>query len=309
MAKYIAKRLLMMIPVLIGISFILFTVLKMTPGDPARMILGESALQEDVEALREEMGLNDNFFVQYFNYMKGVVKGDLGKSYTTNLPVTQEILARIPTTFLLAVLSMTICIVIGLPIGILSAVKQYTLVDSASMICALILTSMPSFWFGLMLILFFSLKLNLLPSVGIDTWKHFILPSVTLAATTMAVLLRMMRSTMLEVIRQDYIMTARAKGANERRVVFRHALKNAFLPVLTVIGINFGIQLGGAVIVENVFAIPGLGTLMVDAVKMKDLPTVIGSVMFVALIAGLVNLLVDILYVYIDPRIKSQYVK
>ena len=283
--------------------------MNLTGGDPARMILGEYAPQEAVDLLREEMGLNENFLIRYAKYIGGVLRGDFGKSYMTKLPVTTEILSRIPTTFRLAVLSMIICITIGLPVGIISAVKQYSLIDSISLVSALLLTSMPSFWLGLMLILLFSLKLGWLPSVGVDTWQHYILPSVTLAATTMAVLLRMMRSTMLEVIRQDYIRTARAKGADERSVVFGHALRNALLPVVTVIGINFGIQLGGAVIVENVFAIPGLGTLMIDAVKMKDIPVVLGAVMFVALIAGIVNLLVDILYIYIDPRIKSQYVR
>ena len=283
--------------------------MNLTGGDPARMILGEYAPQEAVDLLREEMGLNENFLIRYAKYIGGVLRGDFGKSYMTKLPVTTEILSRIPTTFRLAVLSMIICITIGLPVGIISAVKQYSLIDSISLVSALLLTSMPSFWLGLMLILLFSLKLGWLPSVGVDTWQHYILPSITLAATTMAVLLRMMRSTMLEVIRQDYIRTARAKGADERSVVFGHALRNALLPVVTVIGINFGIQLGGAVIVENVFAIPGLGTLMIDAVKMKDIPVVLGAVMFVALIAGIVNLLVDILYIYIDPRIKSQYVR
>jgi len=174
---------------------------------------------------------------------------------------------------------------------------------------ALLLTSIPAFWFGLMLMLTFSLKLNLLPTTGVDTWKHFVMPSVTLAAGTMATLIRMTRSTMLEVIRQDYIRTAKAKGAGERRIIFRHALRNALLPVITIIGINFGFQLGGAMIIETVFAMPGLGSLMITSVRMKDTPMVMASVLFVAVAIGVINLVVDILYAYIDPRIRVQYAK
>ena len=309
MLKYIGKRLLLMLPVLLGISFILFTIMDFTPGDPARMILGEYASQEEVDALREEMGLNENFFVRYGKYVAGAVTGDFGESYRSSTPVVEEIAARFPATLKIAVLAMFIAVLIGIPVGIISAVKQYSFADILSTVAALAFTSIPAFWLGLLLIMFFSVQLKLLPAVGSDTWKHMLMPSVSLAAAQMATIIRMTRSTMLEVIRQDYIRTAKAKGAPQRRVIFHHAIKNALLPVITTVGLSMGNLLGGALIIENVFGISGLGTLMVNSVKSKDTPMLIGSVMFAALIAGLVNLVVDVLYTYIDPRIKAQFVK
>lgn len=309
MFRYILKRLFLMIPVMLGISFILFSILNLTPGDPARLMLGEGATEEDVAVLREEMGLNENFFVRYGKYVLGVCRGDFGISYISRSPASQEILVRFPTTVKLAVCGISFAIILGIPIGIISAVRQYTIIDTVSLITTLVLTSMPGFWLGLMLILVFSLKLNLLPTTGADTWIHLILPTITLSSVTLATLIRMTRSTMLEVIRQDYIRTAKSKGASEKRIIFRHALRNALLPVVTVVGINFGILLGGAVITESVFAINGLGTLVVEAVKMKDVPVVIGSVLLIAFVGGLVNLLVDIMYTYIDPRVKTQFSK
>lgn len=309
MLKFIFKRLMMIIPVILGISFIIFSIMALTPGDPARLILGENASQADVDDLREEMGLNDNFIIRYLNYMKDVLRGEFGLSYRNKIPVYDEVFARFPNTLILAFWGVSLSVLIGVPIGIISAVKQYSIIDTMSLGAALILTSIPAFWLGLMLILLFSLKLNLLPSTGVETWKHFILPSVTLAAGTMATLIRMTRSTMLEVIRQDYIRTAKAKGAGESRIIFKHALRNALLPVITIIGINFGFQLGGAMVIETVFAMPGLGTLMITSVRLKDTPMVMASVLFVAVAVSLVNLLVDMLYSFIDPRIKSQYAK
>ena len=300
----------MMIPVILGISFIIFTILAMTPGDPAQMILGENATPEAIAEKREELGLNENFFVRYFKYMGNALTGDFGRSYRTNLPVWDELMTRFPNTLVLAFFGIGLAVLIGVPIGILSAVKQYSILDTVSLGVALVMTSIPAFWMGLMLMLVFSLRLDLLPAVFDDTdWMSFILPSVTLAIGTMATLIRMTRSTMLEVIREDYIRTARAKGAQEKTVVFKHALRNALLPVVTVIGINFGLQLGGAVICESVFSIPGLGTLMITSVRQKDVPMVMAAVLFVALTISIVNLLIDILYSYIDPRVKSQYVK
>lgn len=309
MLKYIGKRLLLMLPVLLGISFILFTIMDFTPGDPARMILGEYASQEEVDALREEMGLNENFFVRYGKYVADAVTGDFGESYRSSTPVVEEIAARFPATLKIAVLAMFIAVLIGIPVGIISAVKQYSFADILSTVAALAFTSIPAFWLGLLLIMFFSVQLKLLPAVGSDTWKHMLMPSVSLAAAQMATIIRMTRSTMLEVIRQDYIRTAKAKGAPQKRVIFHHAIKNALLPVITTVGLSMGNLLGGALIIENVFGISGLGTLMVNSVKSKDTPMLIGSVMFAALIAGLVNLVVDVLYTYIDPRIKAQFVK
>lgn len=309
MLRFIGKRLLLLIPVIIGISLLIFLIMELTPGDPARLILGDYATQEDVEALREEMGLNKPLLIRYGNYVVNALHGDLGKSYRTKLPVMDEIVARFPTTVKLASGAIFISVLIGLPVGIISALKQYTIIDGVSLVGALMLTSMPNFWLGLMLILLFSLHLGWLPTSGAGSFQAFILPCVTLAAGTMAVLIRMMRSTMLEVIRQDYIRTAKAKGAKPRRITFKHALRNALLPVVTVIGINFGIQLGGSVIIENVFAMPGLGSLIIESVKMKDTPAVMAAIMFIAIVGGLVNLGVDVLYAYVDPRIKSQYVR
>ena len=309
MLWYIGKRLLLLIPVLLGVSFIIFSIMNLTPGDPAILILGDTATPEAIHQLREEMGLNDNFFIRFGKFVINALQLDFGLSYRTRLPVIQEIFARLPTTVTLASLAMTLAIIVGLPIGIISAVKQYSLVDGLSLTAALVLTSIPQFWFGLMMMLQFSLRMNLFPAIGVDTWQSFILPSISISIFTLAILIRMTRSTMLEVIRQDYIRTARAKGASPGRVVFRHALRNALLPVLTVIGINFGIMLGGAMITETVFAIPGLGTLMIASIRMKDTPVVMTAVIIAAMVVGIVNLLVDILYVLIDPRIKSQYVK
>ncbi len=308
MFRYIVKRLLMIFPVILGVTFLIFSIMNLTPGDPAIMILGEGARPEQYEALREEMGLNDPFPVRYARYVGDALRGDFGRSYRTNIPVFREIATRVPYTLNLAVTSTLIAIVLGLPIGVLSAVRQYTIVDNVTLGASLLLTSMPAFWFAMMLILLFSLKLRLLPSLGVDSWRHLILPAIATSAHTMASLLRMTRSTMLEVIRQDYIRTARAKGAKESRVIFGHALRNALLPVVTIIGVNFGIALGGAIVVEQVFAIPGLGQLMINAIRAKDTPMVIAAVLFAAIIASVVNLVVDIVYVYIDPRLKSKYV-
>ena len=309
MLKYILKRLLLMVPVIAGISLILFTIMDLTPGDPARAILGDYATQEQIAQLREEMGLNDNFFIRYGRYAANAVRGNFGVSYRTNVPVVEEIIARFPSTMRMAFWAILLSVVVGIPIGVVSAVKQYSMIDIASIATSLLFTSIPAFWLGLMMILFFSLKLGWLPAVGADSWRNFIMPSATLAAAQLATMIRMTRSTMLEVIRQDYIRTAKAKGATQMRVVFKHALRNALLPVVTVIGIGFGNLLGGALIVESVFGISGLGTLMVNSVKSKDSPMLIASVMFAALVGGLVNLGVDVLYTYIDPRVKSQYVK
>lgn len=309
MFKYIVKRTLMMIPVILGISLIIFSIMELSPGDPVTLMLGDGASEQAIAELRDQMGLNDNFFVKYVRYVKNAAMGDFGISYRNKLPVINEIASRFPTTLNLTFWGVVLSVSIGIPVGVLSAVKQYTIIDSISLFSALILTAMPAFWLGLMLILFFSLKLNLLPATGIDTWKHFVMPAVTLAAASMATIIRMTRSTMLEVIRQDYIRTAKSKGASEFRIVYKHALRNALLPIVTVVGLNFGTQLGGAIVTESVFAMPGIGTLMVAAVRTKDTPIVMASVLFVALLAGIINLLVDVLYVYIDPRLKSEYVK
>ncbi len=308
MSKFILKRILLMIPVILGMAFFIFGILELAPGDPARIILGDKAPPETVEALREEMGLNEPFLKRFANYIVKAVQGDFGKSYRTKLPVFQEIMERFPTTIILALGSIVLMVIIGVPIGVLSAVKQYSLLDNATLALALVLASMPGFWFGTMLILLFALQLGWLPVTDASSFKGFILPWFALMAGNMATLVRMTRSNMLEVVRADYIKMARAKGAPERRVIVVHALRNALMPIITIIGMNLSTLLGGTMIIESVFALPGLGTLAVTAVRGKDIPMVMAEVIFIALLGGFINLFVDVLYAYIDPRLKSQYV-
>lgn len=309
MLKYIIKRIVYLIPVIFLVSLFVFWLLYITPGEPARTVLGPMATQEQVDQLTEELGLNDPFHVQFGRYVYNLFfKGDLGRSYKTKTPVTQEILNRAPATVLLALLAVVFAVAVGIPIGITSAVKQYSIFDNVTMIFALIGISMPVFWLGLLLIMFFTVNLKLLPPSGFSTPAHFILPMVALGAQSVSVITRQTRSSMLEVIRQDYIRTARAKGQSENVIIRKHALKNALIPIVTVIGTQFGQLMGGALMTEVVFSIPGIGRLMVDSIKMRDMPVVMGCVLFVAITFAFVNLFVDILYTYIDPRIKSQYV-
>ena len=307
MHKYVIRRILLLIPVILGVTFLVFSIMHFTPGDAALTILGERAPEAEVQALREEMGLNDPLPVQYLRYISKAVRGDFGRSYKTNRSVFDEVFARFPATLKLTSAAMLLAVLIGIPVGIISATKQYTLTDSITMILALVGVSMPVFWLGLMLILVFSVKLGVLPSSGSATLKHLILPAFSLGVGSAAIITRMTRSSMLEVIRQDYIRTARSKGVSERKVINKHALKNALIPVVTVVGLQFGSLLGGAVLTETVFSWPGVGRLMVDSIKSKDTPMVLASVIFISVTFRFVNLLVDILYAYIDPRIKSQY--
>lgn len=307
MYKYVLKRLLLLIPVMIGVTFIVFGIMYLTPGSPAKIRLGEMAKPEQIEALEKEMGLDKPFIVQYANYIKKAVTGDFGRSYLSNREVFDDVLSRFPDTLKLAIASMVIAVVIGIPVGIISATKQYSLLDSVTMVLALIGVSMPVFWLGLMLILVFSVKLGVLPSSGSSTLQHLILPAITLGLSSTAIITRMTRSSMLEIIRQDYIRTARAKGVPERIVVNKHALRNALIPVVTVVGLQFGSLLGGAVLTESVFSWPGVGNLMIDAIKKQDRPIVLACIIFISITFSVVNLGVDILYAFIDPRIKSQY--
>ncbi len=307
MTKFVLKRIVVLVPVVIGISFIIFAIMDLTPGEPARLILGPYASQSDVETFNQAMGIEGNFWERYFEYMKGVISGDFGISYRTQNDVLAELTARIPCTLTLATGAAAIMVLIGIPVGIVSAIKQYSILDYCSMFMALLFTSIPGFWLGIMLMLLFSLQLGLLPATGVESWQSYILPCITLAAAFVASLIRITRSSMLEVIRQDYIKTAYAKGASEKRVVLRHVLRNAMLPVVTVIGINFAIMMGGAIVTESVFALPGVGTLLITSVRMKDIPVVMAVVMFVAIVIGIINLIVDLAYAYIDPRIKTKY--
>ena len=307
MGKYIAQRLAMMVLVVFGISFIVFAIMNLTPGNAAYLILGQSASPEQVAKLEAELGLNDPFFVRYFDYMINMLHGDFGESYNTGLPVFEEIFARFPSTLKISTVAMFFAVLIGIPVGVISAIRQYSFTDAVSTTLALLFASIPSFVMGLVLMLVFSLHLRWLPATGLDGIENYILPAITLSMGTMASLVRMTRSTMLEVLKQDYIRTARAKGVDEKTVVLRHSLRNALLPVITLIGVDFGTLLGGAVVVESVFSINGLGTLLITGIRMKDTPTVMAALMFVTLTFSLINLAVDIIYAFIDPRIKSQY--
>ncbi len=307
MVKYILQRLGMMVIVVLGISFIVFTIMNLTPGNAAQLILGQSASPEQVAKLEAELGLNEPFFVRYFEYIVDMFQGEFGNSYQTKLPVFEEILSRFPTTLTLAAVAMFFATLIGVPVGVISAVRQYSFVDAVSTVAALIFASIPSFVLGLVLMLVFALNLHWLPATGLQDISGYILPAVTLSTGTMATLVRMTRSTMLEVLKQDYIRTARAKGAEEKSVILKHSLRNALLPIITVIGVDFGYLLAGTVVIESVFAISGIGSLLITSIRMKDTPVVMAAIMFVTIAYSLVNLLVDIIYAYIDPRIKSQY--
>ena len=308
MFSYIVKRILLMIPVLIGVSFLVFTLLHFAPGDPVKIILGDDSTIEAEEALREELGLNDPFFVQYGRYIKNIItKGDLGRSYTSNKTVTETLLERFPTTIKMASACVVLMILVGVPVGILSAIKQYSILDNVVVVLSLISISMPNFWFGLVLIMFFSVKLGWLPASGFYGIEYWILPAITVGLDSAAGLMRITRSSMLECIRQDYVDTARAKGQKEGKVITHHVLRNALIPMLTVIGNSFGSLLGGAIITEQIFSVPGIGKLMCDSINARDYPMVQGGVLLIAVSFSVVNLVVDILYAYVDPRIKSQY--
>ena len=308
MHKYIIKRIISVIPVLLGVTFLLFSLMHITPGDPMRILLGENAPPEAVAEMRAELGLDDPFAVQYFRWLRrAVFEGDLGFSYRTRRPVSTEIMERLPTTLILGTAAITISVVIGVPFGVISAVKHNSIFDRFSMVVSIAGVSMPTFWEALLLILLFAVRLDWLPSSGFDSFPHIILPAFTLGTNGIAVFARLTRATMLEVIRQDYIRTSRAKGQTEFITISRHALRNALIPVVTVVGLWFGGMIAGSVIVESIFSIPGLGRLTVDSINARDFPVVQGGVLLMAVTFSLVNLAVDILYAFLDPRIKSQY--
>jgi peptide/nickel transport system permease protein len=304
MLMFIIRRLIQTVPVIIGVTFVVFFIMQLVPGDPAVLLAGEGASKETIEAIREQLGLNRPLYVQYFDYLMNLAKGDFGVSLKNSQPVLDEILVRLPITMELALFSILITIVLGMGAGIISAVKPYSMQDVGVMLVALIGISLPSFWFGLMLMYFFSVKLQILPVAGWDSLLHVILPALTLGAGGAAIVARMTRSSMLDVIRQDYIRTARAKGLRERLIIYKHALRNALIPVITVVGLQFGALLGGTVLVESIFAINGLGRMIVDAIRMRDLPMVQGGVLFASLIFVIVNLFVDVFYRFFNKRIE-----
>jgi ABC-type dipeptide/oligopeptide/nickel transport system permease component len=298
------RRVLASIPTLFGVTLIVFFMVRLLPGDPARLLAGLLASQQEVDRIRAQLGLTKPLIVQYGIFLVHLLHGDLGRSTVTQAPVTAEIASRLPQTALLAASATVLAGVLGILSGIVVSTRPYTPTDYLVTVLALAGVSIPVYWLGLMLMLVFSVFLHLLPAGGYSGPKSLILPSVTLAAFSLAIIERMTRSSMLESLRQDYIRTARAKGLAERLVVFRHALRNALIPVVTVIGLQFGALFGGAILTETTFAWPGIGRLLVSAITARDYPVIQGVVLLFAVTFLLVNLVVDLLYGYIDPRIK-----
>ena len=307
MHKFVLRRLIMMLPVLLGVMYLIFTLTYFTEGDPARMLLGPQAPPSSVEALRDELGLNDPYFAQFWRYLKNVVRLDFGISFASRRPVFEEIISRFPTTVHLTAMSIVIAICIGVPLGILSATRQYSIFDGAATVIGLMGISIPNFWLSMMLILFFGVQLGWFPTSGFGTPIHWVLPSIAIGMSSAAIIMRMTRSSMLEVIRQDYIRTALAKGQKKSVIIFHHALKNALIPIITVVGLEIGYLLGGAILTENIFSIAGIGRFMVEAISRRDFPVIQGGVLLIAMAFSFVNLIVDIIYAYVDPRIRSQY--
>ncbi len=316
MWRYIAKRIVMLIPVLVGVTFLVFSLMYITPSDPAQLMLGANASPAAYAQMRADMGLDKPFIVQYLRFLfgykhpvfgyKGLVFGDLGRSYITNRYVFELILSSFPNTALLATGALILSIALGVPIGILSATRPYSFIDMVFTVLALLGASMPTFWVAMVFIFFFANRLGWLPAMSDPAnLISIILPMVTLSLNSMAILMRMTRSSMLEVMEQDYIRTARLKGLDEGVVIRKHALRNALIPIITIAGLQFGALLSGAVLTEKIFAYPGIGTIMVDAIYLKDTPQILGSICFVAIMFSLVNLAVDIMYGLVDPRVKE----
>ncbi len=307
MLRYTVRRVLTMIPTLLVVIFIVLFLMNLTPGSPALNILGADATPEMVAELNHKLGYDKPFLIRFFDYVVNLLHGDMGNTYRTNRPVFTEIFTRYPITVRLSIRVIVMACSIGIPLGILSAVRQYSFFDTAGTVGAMFMACIPAFWLGLMLVLLFSLKLGWLPASGTDHWYSYILPALTQAIPQSARSMRMTRTSMLETIRQDYIKTARSKGQVEKKVIMKHALKNALLPVVTMVGVDFGFILGGTIVIERVFSINGVGTLILDAIQTKDIPLVTGCAVFFAFFYMLVLLVVDLLYALIDPRIKARY--
>lgn len=310
MIKYILKRIVLIIPILLAVGIMIFTLMYFVPGDPVSIALGNSATQEEIEAIKTSKGLNDPYMVQLGRYLGNLVFHlDMGTSYKTNMPVSMELLSRFPNTMKIALSSIVLTMLIGIPIGIRAAIKANTFEDRLSMFVSLLGTALPNFWMALLLILLFSVTLKWFPSNGDKSWKYFVLPAISNSIGSIAMIARQTRASMLEVIRSDYVVTARAKGVPERKVILGHALPNALIPIITVCGGSFGMLLGGAIITESVFSISGIGTYLLTGINSRDYNVVQGSVLYIAATFAVLMLIIDVLYAYVDPRIKAQYVQ
>ena len=308
MFRYIIRRLFALIPVILVLTFIVFAILSMTPGDATTIILGSDYTPELGAKLRVELGLDRSLLVQYFRYITHLMQGDFGMSYVTRAPVFDQLRVRLANTGWIVASAMVLCVSLGIPIGIRSATKPNSFFSQCAMVFGLMGVSMPIFWLGLLLILFFSVNLGWLPSSGLDLGvRSLILPAITLGFNYMANIMRTTRSSMMEAIRQDFIRTARAKGVSEHDVIYDHALGNALMPTITIIGMNVGTLLGGVVLTETVFSIPGMGRLLVEAINQRDTPCVLGTLVVMATCVAVSNLIVDLIYAYMDPRIRAQY--
>ncbi len=309
MGRYIIKRLLWMIPIALGVAILVFTLMTFTPGDPAQTLLGATATEEDLNAKREELGLNDPYFVRLFDYLGDVfIRFDLGNSWITSVSIIDTIKIRMPRTVILTVVTLIIAFGLGIPLGVLAATHQNKWQDSVSMVLAMIGVAIPNFWLALLLVVAFSVKLRWLPAMGIEMGLiSYILPALSNCTGALANCARQTRSSMLDVIRADYITTARSKGVPERSVIYKHALKNALIPIITAAGTAFGRLLGGAMIIETIFDIPGMGTYIIGSLNNRDYPVVQGGTIFLAIVFSILMLLVDLLYAAVDPRIKAQY--
>lgn len=305
MARYLLQRIILTIPVLLGVLLLTFSMLHLVPGDPVRAMFIDSggATEEQIARIRQQLGLDQPLPVQFWNYLSGVVRGDLGNSIMNNRPVLGQILEKFPATIRLTLAAMSIAIALGLSLGIVAAINRNSWIDRLTMLVSLGGVSIPSFWLGLMLIYTFSVSLGWLPIVGGEEWQQLILPATALGLQASAIIARLVRSSLLEVLGEPYIVTARAKGLKNQHVLLAHALRNALLPVVTIVGLQFGTLLSGAVIIEAVFARQGVGRILVDALQARDFPTAQGTVLCIALIYVLINLVVDLLYGVIDPRI------
>lgn len=308
MIHYIIKRILWMIPVILGVTILVFTLMYFVPGDPAEMMLPDDATEVEIEEMREYLGLNKPYLERLLTYMNDVfLHGDFGNSYRQNTPIMPTLLSRLPRTVLLAVMCMVISLAIGIPLGVTAAVHQNGPLDTGCMILALIGVSMPNFWLAMLLVILFSVQLGWLPPSGFESFKHYILPALAGSMGGIANQARQTRSSMLEVIRSDYITTARAKGVVERAVIYKHALPNALIPIITVAGSGFSMMLGGTLIIETIFSIPGVGTYLISGVNNRDYPIIQGGVIFLAIVTSVMMLLIDLVYAFVDPRIKAQY--
>lgn len=309
MWKYILKRVAWLLLVLVGTAFVIFTVMYFVPGDPADIALPASATFEERQAFRNELGLNDSYMVQLGRYLyQTFIKLDFGTSWTYNVPVMQELFSRMPRTFMLSLITIVLGAVIGIPLGIYAALHQNRWQDHTMMVLAMVGVSMPEFWLALMLVILFCLRLQWLPAFGIGSVANWVLPVITGTVAGIAKNARQMRSSTLETVRSDYISTARAKGVPERSVIYKHMLPNALIPIINIIGAQFGKSIGGTVVLESVFTFPGVGLFLLNSINTRDLPAIRSSVLILAFFTAVVMLIVDIIYACIDPRIKAQYV-